>query len=93
MQRDSTVTPASDDRIALDQYGAVAGADGAFPSEFNSGRRPTRYILGRNAKQLWRQHMARAVRLAREHASDYGSEWTAMKAISGRLGMTAETVA
>jgi hypothetical protein len=28
MQRDSTVTPASDDRIVLDQYGAVAGVDG-----------------------------------------------------------------
>jgi hypothetical protein len=33
---------------------------------------------------------ARAARLVREHASDYGSEWTALKAISGRLGMTAE---
>jgi transposase len=35
---------------------------------------------------------AKAVRLYREHASDYGSPWAAMKAISGRLGMTAETL-
>jgi hypothetical protein len=61
---------------------------GAFPPEFNSGRRPTRYIRGRG-----RQHRARALRLVREHASDYDSEWAAMKAISGWLGMTAETVA
>jgi transposase len=30
---------------------------------------------------------ARAVRLVREHRDDYDSEWAAMKAISGRLGM------
>ena len=30
---------------------------------------------------------ARAVRLVREHREDYDSEWAAMKAISGRLGM------
>ncbi|ORW28790.1 transposase [Mycobacterium nebraskense] len=35
---------------------------------------------------------ARAVRLVREHRDDYGSEWAAMKAVSGRLGMTAETL-
>lgn len=35
---------------------------------------------------------ARAVRLVREHRDDYDSEWAAMKAISGRLGMTAETL-
>jgi transposase len=34
----------------------------------------------------------RAVRLVREHRDDYDSEWAAMKAISGRLGMTAETL-
>ena len=32
---------------------------------------------------------ARAVRLVREHRDDYDSEWAAMKAISGRLGMNA----
>lgn len=35
---------------------------------------------------------AKAVRLVREHAGDYDSEWAAIKAISGRLGMTAETL-
>ncbi len=36
--------------------------------------------------------MARAVRLIREHIGDYESEWAAMKAISARLGMIAETL-
>jgi transposase len=35
---------------------------------------------------------ARAVRLVREHRDDYGSEWAAMRAIAGRLGMSAETL-
>jgi transposase len=35
---------------------------------------------------------AKAVRLVREHAGDYDSEWAAIKVISGRLGMTAETL-
>jgi transposase len=35
---------------------------------------------------------ARAVRLVREHAGDYETEWAAMKAISARLGMRAETL-
>ena len=35
---------------------------------------------------------ARAVRLVREHRDDYDSEWAAMKAVSGRLGMSAETL-
>ena len=35
---------------------------------------------------------ARAVRLVREHAGDYVTEWAAMKAISARLGMSAETL-
>ncbi len=35
---------------------------------------------------------ARAVRLVREHRGDYDSEWAAMKAIAGRLGMNAETL-
>ncbi len=34
----------------------------------------------------------RAVRLVREHRDDYDSEWAAMKAIAGRLGMNAETL-
>jgi len=33
-----------------------------------------------------------AVRLVREHRDDYDSEWAAMKAIAGRLGMSAETL-
>jgi transposase len=35
---------------------------------------------------------AKAVRLVREHADDYDSEWAAMREISSRLGMTAETL-
>jgi transposase len=35
---------------------------------------------------------AKAVRLVRDHASDYESEWAAITAVSGRLGMTAETL-
>ncbi|WP_099225825.1 IS3 family transposase [Mycobacterium persicum] len=35
---------------------------------------------------------ARAVRLVREHRDDYDSEWAAMRAISGRLGMSPETL-
>src|SRR6187549_215299 len=35
---------------------------------------------------------ARAVRLVREHREDYDSEWAAMKAIAGRLGMNPETL-
>ena len=35
---------------------------------------------------------ARAVRLVREQAGDYETEWAAMKAISARLGMSAETL-
>jgi len=34
----------------------------------------------------------RAVRLVREHRDDYESEWAAIKAVSGRLGMSAETL-
>ena len=32
------------------------------------------------------------MRLVREHRDDYDSEWAAMKAISGRLGMNPETL-
>lgn len=35
---------------------------------------------------------AKAVRLFKDHAADDESSWAAMKAISGRLGMTAETL-
>lgn len=35
---------------------------------------------------------ARAVRLVREHRNDYGSVSAAMRAIAGRLGMSAETL-
>jgi transposase len=34
----------------------------------------------------------RAVRLVREHRDDYDSEWAAIKAISGRLGMNPQTL-
>ena len=35
---------------------------------------------------------ARAVRLVREHVGDYDSEFAAIKAIAGRLGMNPETL-
>jgi transposase len=35
---------------------------------------------------------AKAVRLVREHADDYESEWAAMREISRRLGMSTETL-
>ncbi|MEV4130534.1 IS3 family transposase [Nocardia sp. NPDC049707] len=35
---------------------------------------------------------AKAVRLVVEHRDDYDSEWAAIKAVSARLGMTAETL-
>jgi transposase len=34
----------------------------------------------------------KAVRLVRDHAEDYPTEWAAVKAVSGRLGMNAETL-
>ena len=38
------------------------------------------------------QTRAKAVRLVTEHVDDYDSEWAAIKAVSTRLGMTAETL-
>ena len=35
---------------------------------------------------------AKAVRLVVQHREDYPSEWAAIKAVSSRLGMTAETL-
>ena len=35
---------------------------------------------------------ARAVRLVRDHVGDYDSEWAAITAVAGRLGMSAETL-
>jgi transposase len=35
---------------------------------------------------------ARAVRLVREHQDDYETEWAAIRAVSSRLGMSAETL-
>lgn len=35
---------------------------------------------------------ARAVRLFFDHRDDYDSEWAAMRAIAGRLGMSPETL-
>jgi transposase len=34
----------------------------------------------------------KAIRLVREHAGDYGSEYAAITAVAGRLGMSAETL-
>jgi transposase len=35
---------------------------------------------------------AKAVRLVREHVDDYDSEWAAITAVAGRLGMSGETL-
>jgi transposase len=35
---------------------------------------------------------ARAIRLVHEHADDYASEWAAITAVAGRLGMSGETL-
>jgi transposase len=35
---------------------------------------------------------AKAVRLVRDHVDEYGSEWEAIKTVSSRLGMHAETL-
>jgi transposase len=35
---------------------------------------------------------AKAVRLVREHAGDYPTQWAAIRAVSGRLGMSTETL-
>jgi transposase len=34
----------------------------------------------------------KAIRLVREHAGDYPTQWAAIRAVSGRLGMSAETL-
>jgi transposase len=34
----------------------------------------------------------KAIRLVRDHAGDYDTEWAAIRAISSRLGMSAETL-
>jgi len=38
------------------------------------------------------QTRAKAVRLVCDHVGDYATEWTAIKAVSGRLGMSTETL-
>jgi transposase len=43
-------------------------------------------------KKYDEQTRAKAVRLVQEHRDDYGSEYEAIKAIAGRLGMNPETV-
>ena len=35
---------------------------------------------------------AKAVRLVGEHAGDYPTQWAAIKAVSGRLGISTETL-
>lgn len=35
---------------------------------------------------------AKAIRLVREHAGDYPTQWAAITAVAARLGMSAETV-
>jgi transposase len=47
------------------------------------GIMPTKYSAETKAK---------AIRLVTEHRDDYPSEWAAITAVSGRLGMNAETL-
>ena len=35
---------------------------------------------------------AKAIRLVRDHAGDYPTQWAAITAVSARLGMSAETL-
>ena len=35
---------------------------------------------------------AKAIRLVREHAGDYPTQWAAIRAVAGRLGMSTETL-
>ena len=35
---------------------------------------------------------AKAIRLVRDHAGDYDTEWAAIRAISSRVGMSSETL-
>lgn len=39
-----------------------------------------------------RDTWAKAVRLVCDHVGDYATEWAAIRAVSGRLGMSAETL-
>ncbi len=39
-----------------------------------------------------RQIRVKAVRLVRDYVGDYATEWAAVKAVSGRLGMSVETL-
>jgi transposase len=39
-----------------------------------------------------KQTRAKAVRLVQDHVGDYESEWAAIKAVSARLGTSAETL-
>lgn len=46
---------------------------------------PNRGKYGKDVK-------AKAIRLVREHAGDYPTQWAAITAVSSRLGMSAETL-
>ncbi|CAN5742765.1 transposase [soil metagenome] len=52
-------------------------------------------MLGKVAimpKRYDEETKARAVRLVVDHRDDYASEWEAIRTVSGRLGMNAETL-
>jgi transposase len=54
------------------------------------------FFLGKDGQTMPSKYdeatKAKAVRLVVDHRDDYASEWAAMKAVSARLGMTAETL-
>jgi transposase len=51
--------------------------------EQEDGTMPNRYDASTKAK---------AIRLVREHRADYPTQWAAITAVAGRLGMSAETL-
>jgi transposase len=44
------------------------------------------------ASRFDKETRAKAVRLVKDHVGDYESEWAAIKAVSARLGTSAETL-
>lgn len=52
----------------------------------------TRGMVGIMTTKYSLEVRTKSVRLVREHLDDYGSEWETIKVVSGRLGMTPETL-
>jgi len=48
--------------------------------------------MGKTTNKFSPEVRERAVRMVDEHRADYGSEWSAMTSIAGKIGCTAETL-